>query len=153
MSRCGRGFRQIQELIGYDNAIKLCRGAGGIDRYIPKRAKPDHKFARLIGMEAWESFCAIYGGERLTLPTLNEFKTKRRRILALLREGRLSVSKIAEEAGSTERYASMISGQLKKQPLPLFDEPQNNKPRAAQRPPAPRGVDIRSQQRGTAAMK
>jgi hypothetical protein len=156
-SRRGSGFQQINELIGSEATRKLCLVIGGVSHYIPKKAKPEHRFARLIGTEAFEALCADFGGTRLTLPTLNELKTKSHRVRMLLREGGWSVRKIAEEVGCTERYASMVSADFKRsqtKPLPLFDASKDRKARAAQLPPDSRGADVRSQQHGRhAAMK
>jgi len=156
MSRCGSGFQELNQLIGSEATTKLCLVIGGVSHYIPKKAKPDHRLARLIGIEAFEALCADYGGTRLTLPTLHELKTKRRRVRLLLRQGGWTVRKIAEEVGCTERYASMLSADYKRkqaQELPLFDAMNKGKSRAVPPPSSPRGHDIRSQQQRVAAMK
>ncbi len=120
----GSGIEQICAVVGKDAALKLCRAYGGISHYVPQRPRPDHPWAGLIGLEAWERLCAHYGGTRLTLPK-GEYRLKRERVLDLLREGHLSVRQIAQEAGVTERYVSKLRGQVygrqsETAALPLF---------------------------------
>lgn len=111
---------EIAELIGAEAAGRLCRACGGVSYYLPAKPKPTHPWAQVVGLEAMEILCAQYGGSRLTLPK-GDNAAKRRRVLQLLREGRLSVRQIAIKAGVTERYVSKMRGRQDEARLPLFD--------------------------------
>jgi hypothetical protein len=157
LSGSGGGIQQIIHLIGPEQTMKLCQAHGGVRHYIPKKPRPDHKFAKLIGMEAWQVLCSDFGGTHVTFPKLHQLKTKRRHVLALLRNSSMSVRDIAMEVDVTERYVSRLSGELKRlkaKELPLFDAKKSQNPRAVPPSPSPRETDIRlSQQRRSAAMK
>jgi Mor family transcriptional regulator len=149
MSGSGSGIEQIIALIGEGNTITLCQAHGGVAYYIPHEPRPDHKFAKLIGTDAFEQLCGYYGGTRLTLPRMAHLKAKKNQVLARLKQGQ-SVRRIALEVRCTERYVSRIKSNHERQQMPLF----NNPPRADQRPPAPRAADNRQpHHKETAAMK
>jgi len=66
-------FETLEELIGYDLAIKLCRQHGGRVIYIPYYAADNHWLAQCIGSDAAETLCKHFyigarSGTRLLLP-------------------------------------------------------------------------------------
>ncbi|PRA86942.1 hypothetical protein CQ054_07020 [Ochrobactrum sp. MYb29] len=66
-------FETLEELIGYDLTIKLCRQHGGRDIYIPYSAADDHWLVLCIGREAADMLCkhfsvGVRSGTRLLLP-------------------------------------------------------------------------------------
>ncbi|TMV03156.1 hypothetical protein [Brucella haematophila] len=65
-------FEILEELIGEDQALKLCREHGGRTVYIPYKAGDDHWLVLAIGRSAADAiisyFCTGKSGVRLTLP-------------------------------------------------------------------------------------
>ena len=118
----GATVAQISELIGPGKTEQLCHHFGGISYHIPTAPTPKHHFLLCLTKGELEKLCHHFGGTAITLPK-GKYSFKRALISDLLAEGRFSVRKIADIAGCTERYVSMLSGQAKneqQQDLPLF---------------------------------
>lgn len=104
-------IRRIAELIGDELALELAQKEGGVERrtYIPKSTATEHRWAQVVGPDAWQLLVDEWGGERVTLPRGSRIGTevKKIEILQLAEEG-LACREIARRSGADERYVRRI---------------------------------------------
>lgn len=63
------GLRRLAEVIGPAAAVRLADEFGGAEKvYIPKKARIDHDFTAIIGLDRMEALCAEFGGELIEIP-------------------------------------------------------------------------------------
>jgi hypothetical protein len=106
------GMVQIANIIGTELTIKLVEQYGGVSGYyIPKlktRAGLFNPWAKVIGEDAWRKLCKALGGRRIELPRGSHQRLKKRLILELAEDGKMSHRAIALQAGVTTRYVKII---------------------------------------------
>lgn len=104
-------LRRIAEVIGADAALKLASVDGGLDKvYVPREARESHRWASVLGMEAFAKLARAFGGERIDIPRGAHINLKKRRIIELAETG-MAHRQIAREVGTGERYVrDVLSG-------------------------------------------
>jgi hypothetical protein len=103
-----KGLREIADLIGPELALKVAEEFGGATlTYFPKRAKPSHAWAKLIGMEAWTILCNAMGGYRMFVPRGVFISPKKIQILELGAQG-LTHNQIALRVKASARYVQEV---------------------------------------------
>ena len=106
---------EIEQVAGYENAVKLSRAKGGQTVYIPREAVEGHWLTDLVGLEAAEKICNHYRvantGARLLIPIAQQAIQKRCLIKAL--EAGASASAAAAAAGMHERSAYRARKKIK----------------------------------------
>jgi len=118
-------LRDLAAVIGASAAQRLVEALGGVEKqYIPKRPKPDHALARLIGWDGLQALAAEYGGHRIDIPRGCNIGGKKRRVAEALDRG-ASPRQAALLAGCTGRHARQIRADLRADPVQrsLFDDP------------------------------
>lgn len=102
-------LRELVDLIGEATTRELAKRCGGLDHvYIPRSPKPDHAWAKVVGIAAWGRIVDAYGGQRLSLPFGARLGVdKKRRILELAEEG-LSNREINRRLGVGERWIRRV---------------------------------------------
>lgn len=107
-------FDQVAAVIGSGDALKLCARFGGTDLYVPHAVGPDHPIAQTIGSDAARLLSANFTGETLGLPNLShrrEVMRRRREVLDLAADGKMTARQIALATGYTERHVRNITGE------------------------------------------
>lgn len=99
-------LREIASLIGPENAVKLAQTYGGIRIYVPKRMKPEHPFAELLGFENACALSAELGGlSRLSIPRFEKLIREARNQAILTDRSRgMSVRELALKYRVTEKH-------------------------------------------------
>ncbi len=110
-------LREIEELIGLEAALALCRRWGGGRLFVPRKVTPEHPIARELGLEAAERFCGYYAGEELCVPMGAAIlrHLRNRAIVSRYRAGE-SAGRIARDLGLTERWVYEIVGRVDDNP-------------------------------------
>lgn len=120
-------FDQVAAVIGSGDALKLCNRFGGTSLYVPHNVHEAHPIADAIGIDAAKLLSATFTGESLALPNISrrrETHNRRRRVLELSADRRMSAKAIALATGYTERHVHNIVGESGGDPrqLKLFDD-------------------------------
>lgn len=112
-------LEELAEVMGNSQgALSLAHHFGGEDLYVPGRATPKHKLARICGLDVARALSKIRGNERVTIPLATTARLKRNRILKS--DG--SHAQVARATGCTIRYVKMVRAEAKKPvSMPLFD--------------------------------
>lgn len=85
--------------------MRLAEVYGGTDsNYIPKRARRDHPFVQIIGLDKMELLCREFGPGKIDIPrgTFRDLKK------AQIMETDGSSREVALGIGCTERYVRMV---------------------------------------------
>lgn len=99
------GLRRLAEVIGPAAAVRLADEFGGAEKvYIPKRARIDHDFTAVIGLDRMEALCAEFGGHRIDIPRGAFKDLKKTQIMDA--EG--SNREVALRLGVTQRYVRRV---------------------------------------------
>lgn len=103
------GLQRLAVIIGPKAALQLAEHFGGVqDQYIPRRARLDHPFTALIGLDRMEHLCEALGGERIDIPKGTYAKLKKAEIIGQ----RGSARSIALRVGCSMRYVKKIRSDL-----------------------------------------
>jgi len=101
-------LQEIADVIGEVPALRLAEVYGGQERcYVPRTPSPRHRWAQVLGWEAWRALCEHYGGERINVPRNALARSKKVRIVELSRSD-VSHAEIASLVGCTERYVRSV---------------------------------------------
>lgn len=111
-------FDMIVELIGVEKAAALSLALGGRRIYVPRNPGPHHPLAAAIGEEAAQAVAAEFPSHRLDIPLT---AGKRKMIVSLRNDQRLSIARIAQELRCTERHVYQVLADEKAQQPGLFD--------------------------------
>ena len=99
------GLRRIAAVIGAKEALRLVEAFGGTeDHHIPKKASPDHPFARVIEYEDLQKLCNTLGPCRLEIPRGTNLKPKKLQILEADGPSR----EVARKLGVSQRYVRKV---------------------------------------------
>lgn len=106
---------EIEQVAGYDVALKLAQAKGGQTVYIPAEASEGHWLTDIVGLEAARKICDHYRvantGAKLLIPMAKQAVQKRRLVEAL--EAGASAPAAAAAAGMHERSAYRTRKRLK----------------------------------------
>lgn len=117
----------IAKIIGFEKALLLVKGMGGVDFAVPcglsrNGSEREQRLVDAIGIEAAKKFMRIFGGERLYIPQCEQLlRAERNRrfcecIDAAIDTGMTqtnAVQKLAYEFGLSERYSYEILKQYR----------------------------------------
>lgn len=105
-------FDALSDKIGATSALRLIALFGGASLYVPDAASTEHPIGRAIGREPMEILCAVWGGQTIDLPQLDEFDRLRRvRKVARLLSACHSPSDIAKLLGISYRQVTNYRAQ------------------------------------------
>ena len=110
--------QDLVELIGLDAALELIKARGGTQVRLPKTATPEHYLTGIIGYEALETLCTVYGGDTLEPPRcVNALRALRdAAILRDHREGQ-TIAALALKNQMTERGITKVLRRIEKKEL------------------------------------
>jgi len=101
-------LQEIADVIGEVPALRLAEVYGGQERcYVPRTPSPTHRWAQVVGWEAWRALCEHFGGERIDIPRNAFARSKKIRIVELAQRG-VSHAEIASLVGCTERWVRSV---------------------------------------------
>lgn len=98
------GLLEIAELIGRGLALRLVQLHGGEELGVPKTMRSEHVLAKALGLDAASLLADRYGPGRLSVPTLQSARAKKRAIA--LASG--TTNEIARQHNVTARYVRMV---------------------------------------------
>jgi hypothetical protein len=100
---------EIAEVVGAAAAIRLAESPYGGQEgcCVPHTPRPDHPWADILGMDAFQRLCRAMGGSRITIPRNALARSVKARMGALKAQG-LSHRAIARQLTCTERYVRMV---------------------------------------------
>lgn len=108
---------ELIDAISDDGVDLLCRAAGDMPTYIPRKPVADSPISAVLGMKRMERLYVAFGGLRVTLPNKRKGEPLKDRIVRML-SFRKSPGGIALELGVMERYVRTLARQMKEQPKP-----------------------------------
>lgn len=116
-----RLLAQVAAVTGQEAALRLAGAYGGRRIYIPHAPQPEGRLARTIGLDAARRLAAAFGGITLQIPIrlgrrvriLQLRAEQLQRARQLRRSDPLSVARIAEQVGVTERFVWLTLQQYK----------------------------------------
>ncbi|CAI8971310.1 Mor transcription activator family protein [Methylocaldum szegediense] len=103
-------LQEIASLIGPENAMKIAQTYGGVRLYVPKRMKPDHPLAELVGFENACALSTALGGlAHLYIPQSHVLilEARKRAILNDRSQG-MSIRELALKYRLAERHIHTI---------------------------------------------
>lgn len=114
------GLRRLAEVIGPAAAVRLADVFGGAEKvYIPKKARIDHDFTAIIGLDRMEALCAEFGGELIEIPRGVFRDLKKTQIM----DADGSNREVALRLKVTQRYVRRIRSQVRDDDQPdLFSQ-------------------------------
>jgi hypothetical protein len=113
MPRNAQSQHSIADIIGWDATLALIRFAGGQSRRIPATAHDDHWLTALIGKEAAEKLCRIYGRDVLAIPKNDAEVVRERNVrIRARREEGATIKKLSSEFNLTDRMIYNILGSV-----------------------------------------
>lgn len=119
------GLRRLAEVIGPAAAVRLADAFGGAEKiYIPKKARIDHEFTAVIGLDRLEALCAEFGGQRIDIPRGAFKDLKKTQIMDA--EG--SNREVALRLGVTQRYVRQVRVEVRDDDQPDLFSPTQKKP-------------------------
>lgn len=99
--------------IGYTATTILLDWWGGKSIYVPERADPSHKIAKMIGMPAFRRLVDAFPSQTINLPGESRRELVRRdRMIATMLQLGASTRLVAERAALTERQVFYIRRRL-----------------------------------------
>ncbi|MBF0399976.1 MAG: hypothetical protein HQL90_04340 [Magnetococcales bacterium] len=103
-------FKNIEEVIGRECAIKLVNAFGGNNISIPKAMHSDHRIAVVIGYESAIKLAGHFGGETIYIPSMMGIRKRERdkKLLEDFDKG-MSVSQLSAKYKVSGRTVSNIS--------------------------------------------
>jgi hypothetical protein len=102
---------QLEGLIGADATERLLAKYGGQSLYFPRRETAGQAIMQVVGAVAFEILRFEFGTLNVNLPGKPRPPAVKEQIAQLLEVG-LSINEIAERAGCSGRYVSMIKADL-----------------------------------------
>lgn len=121
------GLQRLAVIIGPKAAMQLAEHFGGVqNQYIPRRARLDHPFTALIGLDRMEQLCEALGTQRIDIPKGTYSKLKKAHIIGQ----RGSAREIALRVGCSMRYVKHLRSQLVDLPEEKPEEPDQLDPQA-----------------------
>lgn len=97
----GKQAQFFVDLVGWKGAVNLIVKHGGNRLRIPKRPKPNHRLAELVGHDGMLKLCQSVGGEQpITIPRCD----------LLWREYAVSLYRAGKPAGLIARYLKVHEG-------------------------------------------
>lgn len=104
-----QGLNELRDVIGPAGAVALAQRRGGQALYVPRRFKPDHWLAGLIGEAELGRFVEAYGGDRVSVPKIDAvLRQLRERELKAERGRGASIAVLAARFGLTRRRILQI---------------------------------------------
>ncbi|MBF0273461.1 MAG: hypothetical protein HQL98_15540 [Magnetococcales bacterium] len=102
-------MRELADLIGRELAARLVESVGGTRIFVPKKPRPHHRLASLIGMDATTQLSGYCGGEVLAIPKEAGMRRaiRNQQICARYDQG-MGVRQLAREYDLTERQIYTI---------------------------------------------
>lgn len=88
--------------------MAIAKTYGGRRLYIPRKARPHHQLAPLIGTEKLEVLCRHYDGERLNIPSCDKALKHLRNREIRAAYGPVSLSKLAARYSLSESQVLRI---------------------------------------------
>ena len=106
-------LRDVMDLIGAANVIKLVRAHGGKEFYVPRSPRLGRALAEIVGNPSARLLVEKYGGEAVYLPRLAHLRRKLRdrRIRADYDDGGSTVSELVQNYSLSKRQVSSILNQ------------------------------------------
>lgn len=105
---------KLAMVVGVDGALALCRHLGGRRAwYIPRKPTQRSAFLQVLGVERMAALSAVYGGQKLDVPTLAFARRSRKQLAIELLGCGLSKRAIAARVGCTEGYVQTIAALVK----------------------------------------
>ena len=100
--------RDLVELIGAMPAACLMEALGGVERqYIPKRFRPDHPIASIVGEANFVRLIDKFGGHHISIPLGSLLGKKKVAVIRAI-DGGASTREAGLAAGCTGRYVRMV---------------------------------------------
>lgn len=108
-------LKEVSEVIGFSQAIELCKKWGGSSLRIPKKVKVEHPIAVTIGVDCATRLSRIFGGENIYLPLYKNSRLAIRNaeIYRACIENGKSRTKVGAEFGLTRQSISAIIKKVK----------------------------------------
>jgi hypothetical protein len=104
MSGC-QGFIEISEIIGMDNAKKLCQTLGGTRLWVPRTFRSGHRILDLLDPDGVTALCFHYGSSALFVPKDYYSSIEKRNIEIFAdRQNNLTINQIALKHSLSERW-------------------------------------------------
>lgn len=108
---------RLAEVVGSEAALKLIDHFGGTRaHYIAREVKPNHPWAQLMGIEAYDALVKEFGGQQIDLPRFHFRQLKKQTIIDLWENTSLSKRQIALKVRATEGYVHTVTNQLTGRP-------------------------------------
>lgn len=97
-------LRELERLIGPDQAAQLVARAGGIRVYLPRpeNVTPGSRIAAIISVDAAKILCAVWACERITIPVAKARRTDARDQEMLAERARFTIPQLARRYAMTE---------------------------------------------------
>ena len=112
MSSKWLSFPELRRIAGDAEAVALCRSAGGVSVYVPKKPEMRPAWAKALSAEAWASLAAEYGGDVIAFPNLRRSESFKADIVRMLADGK-TCREIAKALPVTERYVRSLMRRVK----------------------------------------
>ncbi|MEM7251283.1 MAG: Mor transcription activator family protein [Pseudomonadota bacterium] len=109
LRRLPASVRELVELLGVPETVKLLRTFGGANLYVPKRVSQRMRLLSSVSREAAEQLCAVFGGEVIELPKADHF-TRQLRDREIVRHSAAGASRaeLAAKFGLSRRQIGNI---------------------------------------------
>ncbi len=107
--KLGISMNELARVITLDSVIKLVDSFGGLEIYIPNRAKKSSKLIQIIGMDDLVSLCQHYHGTVIKIPRLMTLRLmlRNQKICKARNEG-IPLSELARKFNLTQRQIHNI---------------------------------------------
>lgn len=104
---------EIADVIGLDDAIRLCEIWPGVRLFVPKNVGAKHPIALAIGLVAAEKLAKRYGGETIFVPKAEAWRRQQRNAQIVEEySGGASGRELALKYGLHENYVYELIGKL-----------------------------------------
>lgn len=113
-------FERLADEVGATTALLLCMFFGGNRRavFVPREPTDDHILGRLVGRRGFSDLCAVFGGETLQLPSLDDLEHIRAAgLIHALGKAGVSTNLISAACGLTPRRVQQVRAQLAREGL------------------------------------
>lgn len=99
---------ELEGLIGPEALRRLAARRGGRRLYVPRKVRPLHWLAVLLGQDAADALAFRYGGCRIDIPTLGLSRANRNEEIRRCRVAGASLAHVADRFGLSERQVRRI---------------------------------------------
>lgn len=101
-------FTDLAQMVGRENAERLCADYGGRALYVPVAGSEEHFLEEMLGRRFFRKLWKRYGGFELFLPNLLRNTPKKQEILVRLGQGE-PPKEIAASLNVTERWVRILA--------------------------------------------